>query len=209
MPRGSRLVIPGLPHHVTHRGNNGQDIFHDFEDYSSYLGLLKKHALSYGLIVNGYCLMTNHVHLIVTPGSEKSLSEAVGKAHGHYSQYSNKVRDATGHVWENRFYSFPMDHNHFINTLKYIERNPVRAGVVGYPWDYKWSSAGAHVGAEDKWGVVDLVGWSEFIEKTGLNWKDWLMVPLAGEITETIRQYTNSGKYMTEQRGQAPDFAVG
>lgn len=195
MPRSPRIVIPGLPHHVTHCGNNRQNVFFSIENYAKYLGILKNHSSAYGLLINGYCLITNHIHLIVTPKTESSLADTIGKAHGHYTQYINAFQNITGHLWENRFYSCPMDHNHFIYAMRYIERNPVRAGLVEHPEDYEWSSARMHLGQEDPWKVVDWDIWLDCVNKSGIDWGEWLALPEKKEVLESIRKHTISGKH--------------
>ena len=146
MVRQARVVVPNVPHHVTQRGNNSQDVFFVDDDQRVYLSYLRDSAIRYGMTVSAYCLMTNHVHLIVTPTTEKSLAKALGRTHLMYAQYINRLHDRLGHLWQSRFYSCPMDENHMYNAAAYIELNPVRAGMVKVPWDYVWSSAGVHCG---------------------------------------------------------------
>ncbi len=196
MPRSQRIVIPGLPHHITHRGNNGQDIFFSYENHAEYLNFLKIYSEECKSTINGYCLMTNHIHLIITPLTETALSSVVGKIHGQYSQYINKIQKTSGHIFENRYHSCPLDHNHFINTLKYVERNPVRAGIVDHPSDYEWSSARMHLGIEDQWGLIDQDEWKDLMDATGIDWEKWISNPVEDEIIESIRKHTTSGKHL-------------
>jgi putative transposase len=146
MPRLGRIVIPGQPHHITQRGNNRQDVFFEEDDREVYLHLLSQQALRYGLDIVGYCLMANHVHLIAIPAREESLAKAVGRTHFLYTQYLHRLHDRTGHLWQNRFFSCALDEEHCWEALRYVERNPVRAGLVRAPWRYRWSSAAAHCG---------------------------------------------------------------
>ncbi len=206
MPRTARIVIPDVPHHVTHRGNNRQDIFFTYDDYAMYLNILRKHFDRYNLKLHAYCLMSNHVHLVVTPETEKSLAALIGKTHGHYTQYINKKKGTSGHLWENRFHSCPLDESHFIHAMRYTERNPVRVGLVDNAWDYPWSSASIHVSGEDPWGLIDLEEWHEFLEKTGLDWKEFIEKPEEDKIITKLRQHTYSGRPLGI-RGQAPGFA--
>lgn len=145
MPRFARVVVPGCPHHITHRGNRRDDVFFTDEDREEYLEILLDYTRRYGLEVWAYCLMTNHVHLIAVPVNEESLALSIGRAHMKYARHANKRQRWWGHLWANRFYSSPLDEEHCWTALKYVERNPARAGLVEVPWTYPWSSARSHV----------------------------------------------------------------
>ena len=144
MPRVARTVITDVPHHIVQRGNNRQDIFFVDEDRQAYLDVLKEQSDKYGLEVTGYCLMSNHIHLVATPKNEDSLAKAVGRAAFIYTQYINRFHKRSGHLWQGRFYSCSLDESHFWQALRYIECNPVRAKICHNPWKYQWSSAAAH-----------------------------------------------------------------
>ena len=160
MPRIARLVIPHLPHHVTQRGNNRQDVFLVDDDRRTYLALLKDRCDEAGVRVLGYCLMTNHVHLIIVPPNDASLAAAIGRTHWLYTQYVNRLHGRSGHLWQNRFFSCALDEPHLWTALRYIECNPLRAGATRAAWNYPWSSAAAHVGTRaDASGLLDLTSW--------------------------------------------------
>lgn len=161
MPRVARIVLAGLPHHITQRGNNRQDVFFVDDDRRVYLELLKTHAERYGLTVLGYCLMNNHVHLVGTPSREDALARTIGRTHFRYSQYVNRLHRRSGHLWQNRFYSCALDEVHLWRALGYVERNPVRAGMVRVAWQYPWSSASAHVSGKDPLEVLDMGAWMQ------------------------------------------------
>jgi len=161
MPRVARIVIPDIPHHITQRGNNKQDVFFTDDDRIAYLRFLKEQAVNFGLIIEGYCLMTNHIHIIATPKREDSLAKAMGRTNLLYSQYINFLHRRGGHLWQNRFYSCLLDSKYFFQALSYVERNPVRAKITRLPWTYRWSSAWAHIGGEDKFGLIDSKHWQE------------------------------------------------
>jgi len=129
MPRSARLVIPGCPHHVTQRGNNGQDVFFVDDDRQVFLSLLGNASTKFGLIVEGYCLMTNHVHLMVTPTTVEALGQALKRVGQLYTQYVNRLHGRSGHLWQDRFFSCPLGEEHFWTAMAYVERNPVRAGM--------------------------------------------------------------------------------
>jgi len=111
MPRVARIIVSGYPHHITQRGNNRQDVFFVADDRRVYLTLLQEQAVKYDLSVQGWCLMDNHVHLIATPADEESLARAVGRTHFLYTQYINRFHGRSGHLWQNRFFSCPLNLN--------------------------------------------------------------------------------------------------
>jgi putative transposase len=146
MARLARVVSPDTPHHVTQRGNARQFILETDTDRLVYLDLLRRHGALHGLGLLGYCLMSNHVHLIVVPARHDSLRLALKHTHGRYAAYFNARFASSGHVWQGRFYSCPLDLPHLWAALRYTELNPVRAGMVADPAAYHWSSAAAHCG---------------------------------------------------------------
>ncbi len=155
-------MIPGLPHHVTQRGNNRRDVFFRDADRKIYLKTLRRYCAEYHVGIVGYCLMTNHVHLLVTPPQENSLAKALGCTHNDYSRWLNVSRGESGHLWQNRFYSCPLERQHLWAALAYAERNPVRAGMVAAAEEWPWSSASAHVGSPpgvDQWLHMEI--WQE------------------------------------------------
>ena len=145
MARLARIVIPKLPHHVTQRGNRRQDVFFSDADYRQYIKLLTHHAREAGTEIWAYCLMPNHVHLIAMPHFEDGLSKAVGKCHQRYARAINRQYDWRGHLWEQRYSSIPMDERHLLMAARYVELNPVRAGLASSPGRYVWRSAFSHL----------------------------------------------------------------
>lgn len=150
--------------------------------------------------------MPNHVHLVVVPASEESLGHAVGKVHGHFTQYANRTRGTSGHLWENRFYSCPMDERHVICALRYVDRNPVRAGLVEHPRDYEWSSAMAHAGESDRWGLIRMARWEELLGLFGIDWSQYVEEVDQEREIEELREHTARGVFLS--RGQAPGLAA-
>ena len=122
----ARIVAVGVPYHVTQRGNNRQDVFFVNDDRRCYLDLLREASRRFGLEVLGYCLMTNHVHLLVVPRNEDALALGIGRAHWWYSRYVNRLHGRSGHLWQGRFFSAPLEESHLWAALGYVERNPVR-----------------------------------------------------------------------------------
>ena len=191
MPRIARIVIPGIPHHVVQRGNNRQDVFFVDDDWVHYLALLKEESERFGVEVMGYCLMTNHIHVIATPFGEDALAKAVGRTHYRYTQYINRFHGRSGHLWQNRFDSCALDEGHFWSALRYVERNPVRARMVKGATAYRWSSADAHVTGADRSGLLDMAGWARHME--GGEWGELLRQRVEKEETATLRTCTHRG----------------
>ncbi|MGA3203014.1 MAG: transposase [Bryobacteraceae bacterium] len=160
MPRNSRCVLPGLAYHVTQRGSNRERVFFSPSDYKMYLALIRDHAADAKARVLTYCLMTNHVHLIVVPEEVDSLAVLFRRVHGRYSQYLNTRRHRSGHLWQARYYSCPLSGNHLWIALRYVEQNPCRAYLAGNPEQYRWSGAEAHlVTGIDTSRVLDMEFW--------------------------------------------------
>jgi putative transposase len=192
MPRVSRIVIPGVPHHITQRGNNRQDVFFVDDDREVYLSLLREQADRYGLAVVGYSLMANHVHVVGTPVGADSLGKAVGRTHLLYAQYINRLHERTGHLWQGRFFSCALDEAHCWAALSYVERNPVRAGLVRNAWRYRWSSARAHCEGDDPTGLLDLGGWRKVWDPR--RWREELRRRGDEEVREGLRVRTRTGR---------------
>ena len=198
MPRAARIVLAGFPHHITQRGNNRQDVFFVDDDSRVYLDILGEQAERYGLTVQGWCLMTNHIHLIATPAAESSLARAVGRTHFLYTQYINSFHGRSGHLWQNRFYSCALDRRHFFYAMRYLERNPIRAKLCRNAWSYRFSSAAAHIGKPDNTGLLDHKQWRK--QTVEVNWKEILQTPLPQEQKESLRLNTHRGRPLANDR---------
>jgi putative transposase len=192
MTRIARVVIPGIAHHITQRGNNRADVFFVDDDRRFFLGLLRKHSQQNGLIIDGYCLMTNHIHIIATPVKEDSLSKTLGKVNYLYSRYVNRLHNRSGHLWQSRFFSCPLDEYYYFRALRYIECNPVRARLCRYPWAYPWSSSKAHIDNDDRGYLLDMKKWR--FESRGLDWKKVLLDKAEDEDIELIRKRSFNGR---------------
>ncbi len=173
MPRSARIVATGTPHHITQRGNRKAEVFLDDEDREKYLHFLRKYARKHGLETHAYCLMSNHIHLVATPLKSHSMSRALGSANMCYAQHFNRKYSLSGRLWQGRFFSCVLDERHALAAVRYAERNPVRAGLVGHAWDYKWSSAQGHIGeARDpllskNWPPQDMLAqWKELLTES-------------------------------------------
>jgi putative transposase len=149
MSRVARVVVPGFPHHITQRGNRRADIFETDGDWKAYLRFLKGYSEKRGLDIWAYCLMTNHIHLVAVPKTEAALSLAMRDTHTVYAMYFNSRTRLSGHRWQGRFYSTPLDENHLWAAVRYVEMNPVRARMTLRAEEYPWSSAAPHCGLRD------------------------------------------------------------
>jgi len=147
--RLARLVVPGLPHHVTQRGNRREVIFLEDGDQEIYRDLLAEQARKAQVEVWAYCLMPNHVHLILAPRTADGLGRAVGEAHRRYTNFVNARGRWTGHLFQSRFSSVAMDEAHLLTAVRYVSLNPVRARLVPRAEDWPWSSVRAHLAGVD------------------------------------------------------------
>ena len=170
MPRISRAIAVGYPHHVTQRGNYRQTVFEEAADYLQYLNFLVQYASLYDLEIWAYCLMPNHVHLVCVPMQLDSLARTLHTVHMKYARYFNKKRDSVGHLWQGRFFSCALDERHLYAAVRYVERNPVRAGIVSAAGDYPWSSAKAHIAGEGN----DVLSGRCFLTETVADWRQYL-----------------------------------
>jgi putative transposase len=192
MSRIARAVAVGLPHHVTQRGNGRQRVFFTDRDREIYLNLFFDYASRYSLRVWGYCLMSNHVHFIVVPETERGLARAFGRAHADYARYANVAQRSCGHFWQARFYSCALDPAHAWRALAYVERNPLRAGLVNAAENYEWSSAAAHCREDDLEQRLDLTEWRGRYD--GERWRVALRLGVEQEAwEERIRESTRRG----------------
>jgi len=143
------MVLPGIPHHVTQRGNRRERTFFEEGDYALYLDLLAEAAGRHGVEIWSYCLMPNHVHIIVVPRDADALGRTFRHVHRHYTGYVNARLRVTGHLWQGRFSSVAMDEQHLHAAFRYVALNPVRAQLVARAEDWRWSSVQAHFAGED------------------------------------------------------------
>lgn len=185
----ARLVFPGNPHHVTQRGNRRQRTFFTENDYQLYLALMSKWCQRCQVDVWAYCLMPNHVHLIAVPQTAGGLRQAIGEAHRRYTLHVNTREGWRGHLWQGRFSSCPMDEPHLIAAARYIEWNPVRAGIAALPHEYRWSSARAHLAGRDD----RLVKTAPLLEIVS-DWQGLLTAPTPPREAQVFRSHERSGR---------------
>ena len=155
MARLPRIIVPGVPHHVTQRGNRRQRVFMEDDDYALYKDWLARSCRSNGVEVWSYCLMPNHVHLILVPSDDTGLSRAVGETHRRYSGYINARLRVTAHLFQGRFGCVAMDESHLMAAFRYVALNPVKAKLATTAVDWTWSSTPAHFRGNDD-GLVTV-----------------------------------------------------
>ena len=184
----ARVVVPESPHHITQRGVRRMTVFTNDIDRQYYLKVMKKYCEKYGVSILSWCMMSNHVHLIVVPAEESSLAYAIGNAHKAYTAVFNKLHGDKGYLFQGRFYSTPLDNPHFYSAVRYILRNPVRAGMLKDPLAYSWSSALFNAGIADSDPLVssnERLGWVT-------HWGEYLAEDPA-DIAD-IRRCTRTGR---------------
>lgn len=189
MPRAPRLVVPGLPHHVTQRGIRKKTTFFDVADYLAYIVLAKKYMAKARIDIWNYCLMPNHVHMIVVPETAASLAKFFGPVHCRYAARVNSAHGWQGHMWQQRFYSTVMDERHALAAMRYVELNPVRAGLCDRPEEWRWSSACANLGL-----VIDPLVNTDATRSLVDDWSTYLGEAISSEMMSSIRKHTQSGR---------------
>lgn len=205
MPRLPRLVIPGLPHHVTQRGIRKKRTFFGVADYLAYIRLLKHYQSKAGVRIWAYCLMPNHVHMIVVPESEASLAKFFGPVHCRYATKVNADHDWQGHLWQQRFYSTVMDERHTLVAMRYVELNPVRSGLCQRAEEWRWSSACANLGLKHD-SLVETRATRALVD----DWESYLAEAIQDEMMNSIRKHTRTGRpagsdYFIRSLGSLPE----
>ncbi len=189
MPRLPRLVVPGLPHHVTQRGARRQRTFFSETDYRTYIDILAKAKHGLGVQIWAYCLMPNHVHLVAVPDRIEDLARLFRKAHRQYALLINTREGWQGHLWQERFHSYVMDEEHLLRVVRYIELNPVRAGLCSGPGEWPWSSYHAHATGHD-----DKLVFARTLCERIVDWNKFLSLAESDDRLGEIRSHTSSGK---------------
>ncbi|MEO7995547.1 MAG: transposase [bacterium] len=189
MARLARVVAAGVPHHVTQRGNRRQQTFFGDDDYLAYRELIAESCRAADVAVWGYCLMPNHVHLILTPSDGDGLRAALAEAHRRYSRRVNFREGWRGYLWQGRFASVPMDEGHLMACARYVELNPVRARLVGRAEQWPWSSARAHLAGQDD----ELVAVRPLLDRAP-DWPGLLSSGLSEREHQAIRGGERTGR---------------
>lgn len=188
MARIARVVAPGCPHHITQRGNRRQQVFFGDDDYLVYLEMLTAWCGKHNVDIWAWCLMPNHVHLIAVPQNPEGLARAIGEAHRRYTRLVNLREGWRGHLWQERFASFPLDEAHLLAGARYVEMNPVAARLVSYPDEYRWSSARAHLAGRDD-GLAKV---APLLEMVG-DWRAFLALSSREEV-DLFHRHERTGR---------------
>jgi len=186
-----------MPHHITQRGNRRQPTFFRDADFTAYLELMATWCEKQAVQVWAYCLMPNHVHLIAVPKRADGLCRAIGEAHRRYTRYVNFREGWRGHLWQGRFASYVLDESHLLAAARYVELNPVRAGLATAPSDYRWSSARAHLKGKDD-GLVRV---SPLLEMAG-NWRRLLLSAVSEAQLKEFRAHERTGRVLGDDAFQ-------
>jgi putative transposase len=192
MARIARVIATGYPHHITQRGNRRQQVFFGDDDYLAYIELMAHWCQKYQVEIWAWCLMPNHVHLIAVPAHAAGLARAIGEAHRRFTRRINFREKWKGHLWQERFASFPMDAQHLLATARYIEMNPVAAQLVQHPEAYRWSSARAHLAGKDD-GLVKV----EPLLALVADWRSYLTLSSPDEVEE-LHRHESTGRPLGE-----------
>jgi putative transposase len=192
MPRLSRTVCAQVPHYIVQQGNRGEDVFLNNEDRLAYLGWLADYAAMFKLEVLAYCLTTNQIHLVAVPATEMGLQQVLKPLHMRYAQRFNRMQDWKGHVWQGRYFSSPLDNDYSWAAIRYVERNPVRAGKVRRAENYRWSSAAGHCDLRMDDLLTRKPFWRREFECIR-NWSGWLAEGDEPEETEVLRRNVEKG----------------
>ncbi len=185
----ARVVAPGYPHHITQRGTNKSDIFLTDKDYQYFLELLNQWLDKTKLKLSAYCLMRNHLHLLTTPDDSDGLGRCLHGVTSRYAQYFNTKYGRNGRLWQNRYFSCPVDRDEYLwAVVKYIEMNPVRAHIVKTPEEWSWSSAGEHIKGKVE-NNIRLHNWLRPEER-----EEYAKVMLERREEDRIRKATSSGR---------------
>jgi putative transposase len=177
MPRKSRMVFAGIPHHITQRGNRREPVFFCDDDRHYYLKWLSYYSRQHGLDILAYCLMTNHIHLVAIPKTTDSMHLVMRPLNMRYAQRINRSFGWQGHLWQGRFFSSPLDDAHMWQAMRYVERNPVRAGMVQQAQDYTWSSAAFYCAGREDSVITSCPLWAARCAAFSTDWQSWLALP--------------------------------
>jgi putative transposase len=173
MPQTARTIFPGVPHHVVARGVDRCLLFRHGFDKRRYLNRFAATAAALEVQVHAYCLMDNHVHWILTPPNPTALAKLFQSVHTYWAMFANQQRNRTGHLFQGRYHSSPMDLNHFWTAMRYVETNPRRAGFRGRPEEWEFSSAKAHLTGEADQDIrLELLDWERLYGPT--RWRGFL-----------------------------------
>jgi len=194
MARIARAVAPGIPHHITQRGNRRLQTFFNNDDYQFYLEVMSEWCKKLHVDIWAYCLMPNHVHLIAVPETKDGLKKAIGEAHRRYTRHINSREGWCGDLWQGRFSSFIMDQRYLLTCTRYVELNPIRSGLATKPEEWPWSSARAHITGDND----ILVNSKSLLKMVNKPWKDFLLLNDLNHNKTLFRKHERTGRPLGE-----------
>ncbi|MBU0464220.1 MAG: transposase [Proteobacteria bacterium] len=204
MPRRPRIIMPGVPIHIIQRGNNRQACFFADEDYQFYLDWVKEYSIATDCAIHAYVLMTNHVHLLLTPAEQCSAGDLMKRLGQRYVQYINRTYKRSGSLWEGRYRScIAQQENYLLICQRYIELNPVRAGMVKQPGEYPWSSYRVNAQGEKSDFLnqhMVYLGLGDSRKQRELSYRKLFQQELSEGIIKEIRQFTNGNFVLGSDR---------
>ena len=168
MAHPRRVFVPGVSWHVRQRGHNCETVFHDRDDFTAFIDLVREQTQAADVSVHGLSVLNTHYHLLVTPNTPRALATAMQTIDGGYSRYYNRRRNRLGTIWNGRYKAKAIeDERYWLTCLRYVDQNPVEAGIVSNPEDYEWSSYRVHIGQEKSTWIVshpvfDALGDTDF-----------------------------------------------
>jgi REP-associated tyrosine transposase len=189
MSRNPRVVLTEVPHHITQRGIRKTDVFCEPADYCRYTDLMVENCERFGVLIRSHVWMPNHIHWVAVPLKPDSFAKALRRAHSIYARWFNKKYGLSGYLWQDRFFSCPLDEDHFWAAMRYVERNPVRARLVARAEDYPWSSAAYHSFGRPN-ALIDST-WSP--QDAIPDWSNWIAIPNDSAHEQAIRSNTRTG----------------
>jgi putative transposase len=194
--RIARVILEGVPYHITQRGNGRQRVFFEDRDYTLYLDLLRNNCTEQRLSIWGYCLMPNHIHLITMPERAAAMAQAMGRTNADFARYYNMRKRSCGHVWQARYHSTPLDAPHLWRAMAYVERNPVRAHLAACAEDYEWSSARPRL--EGRGDMLHLTPWQAKYD--GPRWQEALRSSIDEEaFGQRLREASRRGRPLGDE----------
>ena len=189
MARQARIVIKNTPHHITQRGNRGDMVFLEKSDYQTYLDILTEQCQRFNVSLTSYCLLPNQIHLIVVPEDANLMARAIGETHRRYTNHINERQNWRGHLFQDRFFSYPMDERNALRAVRFVETFPVTAGIAPKPESYLWSSAKSRI------KVIDNPILEPFQSFHAVhNWGDYLSRPMDPNELKTIQLHLQTGR---------------
>lgn len=189
MARQARIIVPNTPHHISQRGNRGEPIFFEKDDFSHYMEILQKSLKAFELDLLSFCLLPNQIHLLTEPKTKDDISRCIGETNRQYTRYINQKKNWTGHLFQNRFFSYAMDEQHALRAARFIETLPVTANITEKPQNYLWSSAKYRIKTIENSPIKPFNTFH-----LDQNWEDFLGRTMDTEELKRIQTHLQTGR---------------